>query len=65
MFRTYTILINTNISEALEIMYEYVVHSGRAVHGVGFGRLVTGIVRSNPARGMYVCLCVSVLCCSV
>jgi hypothetical protein len=63
MFRTYTILINTNISEALEIMY--FVHSGLSVHGVGFGRLVTGIVRSNPALGMHVCLCVSVLCCSV
>jgi hypothetical protein len=33
--------------------------------GVGLGRLVTGIVGSNPARGMDVCPCVSVLCCPV
>jgi hypothetical protein len=30
--------------------------------GVGLGCLVTGIVGSNTARGMDVCLCVSVLC---
>jgi hypothetical protein len=33
--------------------------------GVGLGRLVTGIMGSNPARGIYVRLCVSVLCCPV
>jgi hypothetical protein len=33
--------------------------------GVGLGRLVTGLVGSNTARGMYVCLCVSVLCCTL
>jgi hypothetical protein len=38
---------------------------GSAVSGVGLGRLVTGIMDSNPAQGMGVCLCVSVLCCSV
>jgi hypothetical protein len=38
---------------------------GRAVKGVGFGRLITGIVVSNPVRGIDVCLCVSVLCFSV
>jgi hypothetical protein len=27
--------------------------------------LVTGITGSNPAQGMNVCLCVSVLCCPV
>jgi hypothetical protein len=30
-------------------------HSGRAVWGVGLGRLVAGIVGSNPAQGMDVC----------
>jgi hypothetical protein len=29
------------------------------------GRAVTGIVGSNPARGMDICLYVSVLCCLV
>jgi hypothetical protein len=29
-------------------------HSGRAVWGVGLGRLVAGIVGSNPAQGMHV-----------
>jgi hypothetical protein len=33
------------------------------VCGLGLGRLVTGIVGLNPARGMDVCLCASVLCC--
>jgi hypothetical protein len=28
-------------------------HSGRAVWGVGLGRLVAGIVGSNPAQGMF------------
>jgi hypothetical protein len=40
-------------------------HSGRAVRGVGLGRLVAGIVGSNPAQGMDVCLRLSVLCCPV
>jgi hypothetical protein len=26
------------------------------LYGVGLGRLVTGIVGFNPARGMYACL---------
>jgi hypothetical protein len=30
-------------------------HSGRAVWRVGLGRLVAGIVGSNPAQGMDVC----------
>jgi hypothetical protein len=30
-------------------------HSGRAVWGVGFERLVAEIVGSNPAQGMDVC----------
>jgi hypothetical protein len=30
-------------------------HSGRAVWGVGLGRLVAGIVGSNPTQGMDVC----------
>jgi hypothetical protein len=38
---------------------------GRAVLGVGLDRLVTEIVGSNPAQGMYVCLCVYLLCCPV
>jgi hypothetical protein len=38
---------------------------GRAVYCVGLGRLFTEIVVSNPARGMNVCICVSVLCCPV
>jgi len=38
---------------------------GRAVKGVGLGGLITGIVVSNPVRGIDVCLCVSVLCFSV
>jgi hypothetical protein len=40
-------------------------HSGRAVWGVGLGRLVAGIVGSNPAQGMDVCQRLSVLCCPV
>jgi hypothetical protein len=40
-------------------------HSGRAVWGVGLGRLVAVIVGSNPAQGMYVCPRLSVLCCPV
>jgi hypothetical protein len=40
-------------------------HSGRAVWGVGLGRLAAGIVGSNPAQGMDVCLRFSVLCCPV
>jgi hypothetical protein len=38
---------------------------GRAIQGVVVGRLVTGIMGSNPAGDMDVCLCVSVLCCLV
>jgi hypothetical protein len=30
-----------------------------------FGRLNIGFAGSNPARGMDVCLCFSVLCCPV
>jgi hypothetical protein len=37
-------------------------HSGRAVWGVGLGRLVAGIMGSNPAQGMDVCPRLSVLC---
>jgi hypothetical protein len=40
-------------------------HSGRAVWGVGLGRLVAGIVGSNPAQGMDVYSRLSVLCCPV
>jgi hypothetical protein len=40
-------------------------HSGRAVWGVGFGRLVAGIVSSNPVQGMDICPRLSVLCCPV
>jgi hypothetical protein len=40
-------------------------HSGRAVWGVGLGRLVAGVVGSNPAQGMDVCPRLSVLCCPV
>jgi hypothetical protein len=40
-------------------------HSGRAVWDVGLGRLVAGIVGSNPAQGMDVCPRLSVLCCPV
>jgi hypothetical protein len=32
---------------------------------VGLGRLVSGIVGSNPAQGMDVCPRLSVLCCPV
>jgi hypothetical protein len=39
--------------------------SGCLVKGVVLGHLVTGIVGSNPARSVDVCLCVSVLCCPV
>jgi hypothetical protein len=41
--------------------YVYTVPGGRAVKGVSVGRLVTGIVGSNPDRDMDVGLCVSVL----
>jgi hypothetical protein len=37
----------------------------RAVWGVGLGRLVAVTVGSNPALGIDVCLCVSVLCYAV
>jgi hypothetical protein len=40
-------------------------HSGRAVWGVGLGRLIAGIVGSNPAQGMDVCPRLFVLCCPV
>jgi hypothetical protein len=40
-------------------------HSGREVWGVGLGRLIAGIVGSNPAQGMDVCPRLSVLCCPV
>jgi hypothetical protein len=40
-------------------------HSGRAVWGVGLGRLVAGIVGSNPAQCMDVCPRLSMLCCPV
>jgi hypothetical protein len=40
-------------------------HSGRAVWGVGLGRLVAEIVGSNPTQGMDVCPRLSVLCCPV
>jgi hypothetical protein len=40
-------------------------YSGRAVWGVGLGRLVAGIVSSNPSQGMDVCPRLSVLCCPV
>jgi hypothetical protein len=43
----------------------YAVPVGRPIYGVGLGRMVTGIVGSNPSRGMDVCPCVSVLCCPV
>jgi hypothetical protein len=38
------------------MLYNYSAgHSGRAVWGVGLGRLVAGIVGSSPAQGMDVC----------
>jgi hypothetical protein len=40
-------------------------HSGRAVWDVGLGRLVAGIVGSNPTQGTDVCPRLSVLCCPV
>jgi hypothetical protein len=40
-------------------------HSGREVSGAGLGRLVAGIVGSNPSQGMDVCPRLSVLCCPV
>jgi hypothetical protein len=40
-------------------------HSGRAVWGVGLGRLVAGIVGSKSAEGMDVCPRLSMLCCPV
>jgi hypothetical protein len=42
-------------------MFSDAGHSGRAVWGVGFGRLIAGIVGSNPAKGMdvyYLSFCV-------
>jgi hypothetical protein len=50
-------------------IYKTTVHyegpSWRAVGGIVLGRFDTGIVGSNPARGMHACLCISVLCCPV
>jgi hypothetical protein len=40
-------------------------HSGCAVWGVGFDRLDTGIVCSNPAQDMDICPRLYVLCCPV
>jgi hypothetical protein len=40
----------------------HISHSGHAVWGVGLGRLVAGIVGSNPAQGMDVCPRLSVPC---
>jgi hypothetical protein len=37
-------------------------HSGRVIWDVGLGRLIAGIVGSNPAQGMDVCPRLSVLC---
>jgi hypothetical protein len=39
--------------------------SGRAVWGVGLGRLDTGIAGSNPAHGMDICPRLFVACCPV
>jgi hypothetical protein len=40
-------------------------HSGCVVWGMGLDRSDTGLVGLNPAQGMDVCPCLSVLCCSV
>jgi hypothetical protein len=42
----------------IDICMLHADHSGRAVWGVGLGRLVAGIVGSNPAQGMDVCVCI-------
>jgi hypothetical protein len=46
------------------INFKFVVRVGPSGR-LGLGRLVTGIVGLNPARGMDACVCVSVLCCPV
>jgi hypothetical protein len=48
-----------------ELKMEFSGRSGRAVWGVGVGRVVAGIVGSNPAESMDVCPRLSVLCCPV
>jgi hypothetical protein len=49
-------LVVTVESKVYVVAYSWSAgHSGRAVWGVGLGRLVAGIVGSNPAQGMDVC----------
>jgi hypothetical protein len=55
----------TTCSSNVRLISALASHSGRAVGGVGLGRLVAGIVGSNPAQGMDVCPRLSVLCCPV
>jgi hypothetical protein len=43
----------------------YLSFAGISGRGVGFDRLDAEIVGLNPAYGMVVCLCVSVLCCPI
>jgi hypothetical protein len=50
------------LSDLIKVQHFWAGHSGRAVWGVGLGRLVTGIVGSNPTQGMDVCPPLSVLC---
>jgi hypothetical protein len=53
------------LEELTSVLIKIAGHSGCAVWGVGLGRLVAGIVGSNPAQGMDVCSRLSVLCCPV
>jgi hypothetical protein len=49
--------------QQLNVAAKWAGPSGRAVWGVGLGRLVAGNEGSNPASGMDVCPRPSVLCC--
>jgi hypothetical protein len=59
---TYILMLGYKI---VVFQYNIAGHSGRAAWGVGLGRLVAGIVGSNPAQGMDVSPRLSVLCCPV
>jgi hypothetical protein len=59
-----------SLLDILEIIYQYyskkqVSMAERSKSSTVFGRSNIGIAGSNPARGMDVCLRLSVLCCPV
>jgi hypothetical protein len=49
----------------LNLLDKLISITARSKASTVFGRSNIGIAGSNPARGMDVCLCFSVLCCPV